>query len=48
MDNEKINERIQNRFINYNKKIKLNNFIDIEKELTNRNIIFENSNKDKL
>ena len=47
MDNEKINERIQKRFINYNKKIKSNNFIEIEKELTNRNIIFENSNEDK-
>ena len=52
MNNDKINKRIQKRLINYNKVIKPDNFLSIEKELTNRNIILENSNeykrKDKI
>jgi hypothetical protein len=47
MNNEKINKRIQKRFVNYNEKTKSNNFFNIEMELTNRNIIFENSNEYK-
>jgi len=45
MNNDKINKGIQERFINYNENTKPNMFFDIEMELTNRNIIFENSNE---
>ena len=45
MNNDKINKGLQERLVNYNKNIKLDSFFDIEMELTNRNIIFENSNE---
>ena len=45
MNNDKINERIQERFAFFNKDTKLDTNFDIEMELTNRNIIFENSNE---
>ncbi len=45
MNNDKINKGIQERLINYNENTKLKMFFDIEMELTNRNIIFENSNE---
>ena len=47
MNNDKINKGLQERFINYNKNIKSEMFFDIEMELSNRNIIFENSNEYK-
>lgn len=45
MNNDKINKGIQERLINYNENTKSKMFFDIEMELTNRNIIFENSNE---
>ena len=45
MNNDKINERIQERFAIFNEDTKLDTIFDIEMELTNRNIIFENSNE---
>ena len=45
MNNDKINKGLQEILVNYNKNIKLDSFFDIEMELTNRNIIFENSNE---
>lgn len=45
MNNDKINKRIQKRLIKYEKNTKIDsdNYFNIEEELTNRNIIFENS-----
>lgn len=45
MNNDKINKGIQERLINYNQNTKSKIFFDIEMELTNRNVIFENSNE---
>jgi len=47
MNNDKINKGIQERLVNYNKNVINDIFFDIEMELTNRNLIFENSNEDK-
>ena len=43
MNNDKINKGIQERLVNYNKNVINDIFFDIEMELTNRNLIFENS-----
>ena len=47
MNNDKINKGLQERFANLKKNVKSNIIFDIEMELTNRNIIFENSNNYK-
>ena len=49
MNNDKINNRIQKRLVKYEKNTKIDsdNYFNIEEELTNRNLIFENSNEYK-